>query len=398
MRLTGLELHRRGDVLRAQATLVAATTRDTVWYEVDARLEPYVLTNRLDAFAVTALLVAMERGETELIVDGVVSERLFHNLTRQFVPIMRIVAPQFGDVAISPRDLDASGKPRGTGVVTGFSGGIDSFATIVDYTGSDAPPGYRLTHLAFLNVGSHDRGEAGRRRFADRWALIQGAADSLGLDLIRIDSNLSDLLTSTFERTLLPRVASAVLLLQGLFAKFLCSGSHRYRDCRLKESTDLTYADPATVHLMSTESLESVSTGCQYTRVEKTRRVLDLPATRGFLNVCVHPLPGGRNCSRCFKCLRTMATLDLLGQLDSYEKVFDLAAYRRFSRRGQYLLLLPGRRDDLYIDEIYELARTGGHTPSLVSAFHRAWPLVGWAWQGARGVRRTAHRWRGRSG
>ena len=34
------------------------------------------------------------------------------------------------------------------------------------------------------------------------------------------------------------------------------------------------------------------------------------------------------NCSRCWKCTRTLLTLEALGRLDAFEKVFDLPYYR----------------------------------------------------------------------
>ena len=35
------------------------------------------------------------------------------------------------------------------------------------------------------------------------------------------------------------------------------------------------------------------------------------------------------NCSRCIKCIRTMVTLEALGKLSSFERVFDLDLFYR---------------------------------------------------------------------
>jgi hypothetical protein len=390
MRLIGPELSVHRDVARLSANLERRSGgTQTLWYEFDATLAAPALTNRLDGFAVAALLIALESGEPELLIEGAVSERLLYHLQRQFLPILRIAMRGAKPVCIRAACVDSLGQPAGRCVATGYSGGIDSFYTIAQHSGPEAPPGYRLTHLLFLNVGSHGRGAGGRAIFKDRWNLVKDAGAALGLQILRVDSNLDDFLETRFEQLLLPRVASAVLCLQGLFSKFLLSSSHQLRDVFIGETPDLTYADPATVHLFSTESLEIVPVGGDVSRVEKTRRVVTLPAARQFLNVCINPLPGGHNCSRCVKCLRTLATLDLLGELDGFGRVFDLDAYRRFSRRGQYLLLLRGRSDDRYIKEIYDLTRQPGvRLPAHVSAFHAVWPVVGFPWRAARGVKR----------
>ena len=390
MKLTAPELSVDGESARLTARLESRSGgTETLWYEFGADLAGHVTTDRLDGLAVAALLVVIERGERELFVEGAVSERLLFSLQRQLLPILRLAMPGLGPLTIGAASVDASGQSAGHGVATGFAGGIDSFHTIAEHGGPDAPPGYRLSHLLFLNVGSHGRGAGGRKIFEDRWRMVRDWGGPLGLEIVRVDSNLSDLLKTGFEQLLLPRIASAVLCLQGLLSKYLISSSHHLRDTRIGETRDITYADAATVHLFSTERLETVLVGADQTRVEKTRRVAALPAARHMLNVCINPLPGGRNCSSCYKCLRTLATLDLLGELDKFDGVFDIDSFRTFSGRGQYLLLLRGRSDDRFIREIYELTRQPGvHVPAHVSAFHAAWPVVGLPWRAARSLKR----------
>jgi hypothetical protein len=218
---------------------------------------------------------------------------------------------------------------------------------------------------------------------------VKDFAAEVGLDMVRVDSNLDDLIETRFERTHVLRNASAVLLLQKLFGKYFYSSTHRFQDCYISESSDLAHADPAAVHLLSTESMESISTGCQYSRVEKTRRAISIPQTRQMLNVCVTPLTGtGRNCSRCFKCLRTLATLDLLGQLDAFSEVFDLGVYRRRGVRDEYLMMLPARTKDAFIREILEFAQQPDvRLPRHVAAFHAAWPILKMPYGAARAVK-----------
>jgi hypothetical protein len=384
MRLGSPTLTRLDSTVRIEALLKSAAGSEALWYEFDARFADALDTTRLDGFTVAALMIAMERGERELVLEGPMSEKLFHNLTRQLAPILRLVVPELHSVSIRPGALDHS-APSANGVITGFSGGIDSFCTIADYANPSTWPGYRLTHLLFCNVGSNGRGAGGRRVFLERWQLIKDFAAEIGLEMIRVDSNLDSLIETRFERTHVLRNASVVLLLQRLVGKYLYSSTYRLQDCYIGAASDMAYADPATVHLLSTESLECISTGCQDSRVEKTRRAISVPQARHLLNVCVTPLDGtGRNCSRCFKCLRTLAALDLLGQLEAFEDVFDLSVYRGHGVRDAYLMMLPARTKDPFIRELLELARRPDiRLPRHVAAFHAAWPLLkipyGWA-------------------
>jgi hypothetical protein len=72
------------------------------------------------------------------------------------------------------------------------------------------------------------------------------------------------------------------------------------------------------------------------TRVEKTELVSAYEPSYRHLNVCVDPDYEGSNCSVCFKCRRTLLTLEMLGVVDKYSRVFDLKKYR--SIRNGYLV------------------------------------------------------------
>lgn len=372
------------DSVRLQAEIVSNAGSECLWFEFDARLAPSLIVDRLDGFAVIALLMAMERGE-DLHVDGIISERLLHNLEHQVRPILRLVIPELHDIHIRAQNVDSRGEPRGRGVATGFSGGIDSFCTIADYFSPDTPPGYKLTHLLFCDVGAHPTAQVRD----GRWSLIKDFGEAIGLELIRVRSNLMQLAQTRFERTHMPRNAAAALMLQGLVGKYFYSSGYRFQDCHLREWSDIACADPALVHQFSTESFEAISTGCQYSRVDKTRLAVTVPHVRRFLNVCVDPDSGARNCSKCYKCLRTLATLELLGQLEGFDQVFDLGVYRRY--RTEYFLLMPGRTEDALIREIFEFSKhADAHLPWHAAAIHAIWPALKLPYVAIRSIKRLA--------
>jgi hypothetical protein len=149
------------------------------------------------------------------------------------------------------------------------------------------------------------------------------------------------------------------LLFQKLFAKYYYASAYRYADCYLGPTHDLAYTDPAAVHLLSTESLEALSVGCQRSRVEKTARLSDFEASYRFLNVCSDPGAFGVNCSTCSKCCRTLLTLELLGKIDEYGAVFDLSRYSR--ARDRYIVTLLANPHESFNNEILEFANSIGY-------------------------------------
>lgn len=386
MKLSPAECTLSRDSVRLQAEIVSNAGSEFLWFEFDARLAPSLVVDRLDAFAVIALIMAMERGE-DLIVDGAISERLLHNLDHQVRPILRLVIPELHDSRIHAQTVDSRGEPRGRGVATGFSGGIDSFSTIAEYFSPDTAPGYKLTHLLFCDVGSHPSAQIRD----GRWSLIKEFGQAIGLELVTVRSNLMQRVKTRFERTHMLRNAAAALTLQGLFGKYLYSSGYRFQECHFHEYGDIACADPAMVHQFSTESFEAISTGCQHSRVDKTRLAVSVPHVRRFLNVCNHPDATARNCSKCYKCLRTLVTLELLGQIDGFDQVFDLDVYRHY--RTEYLLLMPGRTEDALIGEIFEFSKHAeAHLPWYAAAIHAMWPALKLPYAAARSIKRFTKR------
>jgi len=123
------------------------------------------------------------------------------------------------------------------------------------------------------------------------------------------------------------------LLLQNLIGKFYYSSGDPYEDCRVAPADEISTLDLLVIHLFSTETLDCISTGCQYTRLEKTRKVIPFEPTHRWLNVCINADGNGRNCSVCSKCCRVLLTLELLHATHLYERVFDLKRYRQVRRQ-----------------------------------------------------------------
>mgnify|MGYP003577444638 FL=1 len=86
--------------------------------------------------------------------------------------------------------------------------------------------------------------------------------------------------------------------------------------------------------------------------------VTEFEPSRRYLNVCVDPAFEGRNCSVCFKCRRTLMTLELLGKAEDYREVFDLEKFR--ATKNSYLARVLRYKKGSFDAEIADLIRQKG--------------------------------------
>lgn len=327
-----------------------------LWYSIPAAYEDWFAADRCDGFVVGLLLQAMKMGE-DIEVEGPLSSRLWHSLDTFYIPMMAGAFPQLQLIKIRPSSL-INQREEGKAVATGFSGGIDSFASIVQHLVRERDANYRINQFLFHNVGSHGNTspEASRRLFFQRFEKVKPFTDEVSLDILPVDSNLGEVLPIDFVTMHAPLNASVPLVLQKNIQRYYYASAYKYADCGVHGIEDIAYFDPFSFHLLSTEGLDCVSTGCQMSRVEKTRLVADYELSHRYLNVCVDPAFEGRNCSVCFKCRRTILTLELLRKTQHFKDIFDYDRFR--SVRSKYIHdSVLNAYDGSFEAEIAELAR-----------------------------------------
>ena len=332
-----------------QAAFECGNTKDTLWFSTTKDFGRYLCHERGDAFLVAMLLYAMKRG-VDIRILAPISERLYYTLTKHFVKVIADMFPGYHRVQIIAEIATGQLENAG-GVGTGLSCGIDSFCTVIEHTDESCPPNYRLTHLTFFNVGASGDygGDHARDLFHQRIEAVRPCADELHLPLVTLDSNISEILGMNFVKTHTYRNVAAVLALQKLFKIYYYSSGYSLRQFEFNHS-DSSHYDVYALDMLSTDTTKFFSSGEIYSRVEKTEIVSTHPLSYKYLNVCV---AAETNCSRCHKCQRTLVTLDLLGKLDLYDKVFDLNDY--WTHRSKYFgLVLSGRKNDLFKQEIYD--------------------------------------------
>lgn len=355
MRIDAPKIILRNNELVYTVQVHFANNLEVLWYSVDAKYAD-IVSNRSDAALLGLLIPAMAKAE-DIYIDGEISEKLYFNLSGRYQTILKSIIPSLQIVKIYP-SLIKSSNEQASGVATGFSAGVDSFSVLADHFYSSSLPGYQVTHLLFNNVGSHGKGSKGHDVFKKSYASLKEHADKTGLPFVYVDSNLDSFYKGLgFQQTHTPRNTSVALLLQKGIGKYLYASTFGYNNIFVGKTYDMAYSDAITLPLMSTEVLDAVSVGSEYSRVEKTLMVAELEASYNALDVCVNPNGSTfRNCSTCWKCKRTLLTFEIAGVIDRYKNVFDLKAYQNGNTRSNFIAEVISSKDPL-LNEIVTYSR-----------------------------------------
>lgn len=320
---------------------------DTLWFSVPEEYEGFLFIDNATPFLFGVLPIALHGGY-DIELEAPISPEIVFGFDR-LVSMFGIVVPDSHRIELIPSSLAPHSETASRrGVITGFSCGVDSLMTIADYFFNSRLADYKLTHLLFTNTGANGlHPERSRRVFDERLPRIQKAAEEIGLDLIAVDSNVHHFEHYKYINTHELFNGAVAHLLSGGIHSFLLSSGYDYQRCFTIPPNDTAYIDTSILPLMSTRNLRMFAVGGEYTRIQKTECIAKFDVTQHHLNVCVS---GIENCSQCKKCVRTMLMLDLLGMLDNFHRVFDIARFRE--NRDYYLSEVIADPTGEYNDEI----------------------------------------------
>ncbi len=341
------------------ARLRVGATDHTVWYRT--AIGP--LAAGSDPFLIAALLPASRLGYP-VSVTGSVSPRLNKNRST-IADIFHVWDRGYQNVQVSARLRTPLESPH-PAIACFFTGGVDSFytllkhedeiTTIVFVHGFDI----RLDNLPLRERVSHTMHEI---------------AAALGKTLIEVETNVRDFSNRyvSWEYFHGAALASVALTLSPYFGQIYIAASRCYADLSAWGSHPMV--DP----LWSTENLTIVHDGCEATRLEKTKRIVECAVARRTLRVCWENPSGAYNCGRCTKCLFAKARLraiDALTRVETFDADLDLDSLER----------LPLDAPPVETTDLYEHVVRLGTDPELARALWRY--LNEWHYRGIRGQAR----------
>jgi len=324
------------DVLRARVTVKG---RDR---ELTYRMGGIEPTQRFDALAVALLPVAMSRGWA-LELPGELSPGIRESLDSA----QDLLASWWRDwsrVEVRTGGAPAEVPPaRDRGVACLFTGGVDSFYSALNELD-------RLDALIFVHGFDVPLGDAPWR--AHVAGSLREAADGLGLELIEVESNLRNFTWPRCRWGLHAHgaaLASVALLAGNRFSEVLLPASHTPHDLIPWGSHE--HLDP----LWSTKAVRIVHHG-QLARTRKIAELARSDAALEHLRCCFkRTRPGAVNCGECEKCLRTMASLRIVGALERCDTMPDSLPLEEVKR-----MRLPGPSWVPLIRELHTEAKAAG--------------------------------------
>lgn len=285
-----------------------------------------------DGVLAATLMPAMSRGGA-LRLPTPISARILRN-QREFQAIQRLWSSRWPSDPHPLREIEVSAPsrvaegPRERGrVATFFSGGVDSWATILGNP--------EVTDLIFVRGLDLVPGWPQHEKLADEVeARLRATAPELGLPLHVVTTDIR-----TFSDPLLrwesfcPSVEAAIaLFFEPLFERVVIANDSDYgKQAQVGASWQVD-------HLWSSEGLTIEDWGGRFGRVERLRRIADHPLVQETLRVCWMNSEGAYNCGRCGKCLATMIGLEAIGARD---KIRTLPAELDLEPLRDYRILTP---------------------------------------------------------
>ena len=307
MRLSDVSLQQSAGVVRLTGAIERGARQEQteLYFEFPESIREFV-SDSADAFAVATLLPAAHAGEPLQVVPPI-SPRLHFNLPR-VLNVWHTWHPEIARVPVEAEPRERAPIPPAGRAATFFSGGVDSFYTLLKRLRPETALPVPLTHVVFMR-GLETRLE--RSRGVDEsLQRVERIAEAAGVECLAGESSLRTFTDLDYEDHLYGAglAATALTLAGGLDYVCVPSG-YSYDHMVPHGSTHLVD------EMYSTEQLSIVHDGAEATRAEKMARIIewDKDLVLDNLRVCHLNRGGDYNCGRCRKCVRTTIPLKILG-------------------------------------------------------------------------------------
>lgn len=307
-----------------------------------------------NAVLIGSLLPAMRMG-VDIHCEEPVSERLLDRL-----PMAQAILHRWDSelrrVNVYPRGLQACGSRPGGRVGVFFSGGVDSFYSLLRHRDE-------ISDLIFVHGYDVALDNPKMRQQCD--GLMRRIGSALGKRVIQVETNLRPWLDAYAGWGELAHGAALAVvgqLLSGELSKIYIPASYTYETLFPWGSHPLL--DP----LWSSESLEFVHDGCDVSRSEKVAALSTHEIALDSLRVCWQPTARDTlNCGGCEKCVRTMINLRLAGALDRC-RTFAEPLTTRLIRRA----LIKSTLDDPFLLDILDKLNERPELDALRKVIYKA--------------------------
>lgn len=295
-----------------------------LWISVKKEYQTYLVDDRLDAFVVVLLAKAM-REKADVICEAPVTRRLLYQINQYLIPMMSSNTDEYYHISIHAISTDKRLENWG-GVVSGWTGGVDSMFTLLRNFQEPKDSAHKLTHLMVTNNGAIE-GTGSSNTFRKMIEKAEnGIIPETGFQMIGIDSNFQEALQEHFIAIHTLRYAAVILALQKLFSVFLHSAGYAFSSLSL-EAKEIAYYELVVLNCFETDNTVLYSSGGAFSRLQKVVQLSDFPLAYQYIHPCIYALSD--NCGECKKCYSLEAALYAIGKLDLFSAVFDVERFKK---------------------------------------------------------------------
>lgn len=311
-----------------------------------------------DPFAAACLIKSMRANEP-LEIGPSISTRL-HVMLPRIRDIYHSWWPDLFkriDIHTTPR-LEPAPTPRNT-MGTTFSGGVDSFYSLLKHHRDGSAIGRPLTHIVFMRGVETPIERAKGVEGSEEW--VRAVAENLGVRPVFGATNVRTHIMTNWEKYDHGSALASIALCLSPILGFMCIPSaFSYRHLVPHGSS------PLTDEMFSTDRMYIFHDGSEVTRAEKVESIVNWNKDLAlrYLRVCLGNFGGAYNCGRCRKCVRTAIPLHVLGVAQGS----DIFQYKGTDHWAGFLT-----KDHLeLLRENYDFARRRGGSPEIVETLDHA--------------------------
>jgi len=341
---------------------------DTLWFTFSKELKEYVTENS-NAFLICILQQAMFQSEN-IHVQGKVSKKLLDSLD-QYQIIYSMWHPEwFTRIDITCDEVITDSSPvKRTGVMSAFSGGVDSFHGLwAHLPENDSDTNSQITHTLFVH--GFDIPLSNKCSYDVASKKYKKIMKPHGIELLSVQTNLREFCSMpNWDAMWIPAVVGTAHIFDRKIVKFYLAeiNTYDYKPTKWKKFiSNFSFHENITLKLLSTETLEVSGKEGAIPKTKKIEAIADWDEVYDALHVCWENSEGLQNCCRCQKCMFNMSVLDMEGTLQKY-MTFPLDVDRQCVRSVLYpfsMLYVPKivirraqqlKRNDVIFDYRYIL-------------------------------------------
>jgi hypothetical protein len=311
MRTVDMRRQRTPTGVRLSATIEWGPSPERLETYFDFQLpDPTFVSDRVDAFAPAMLVPAMRAGES-LNIPQPLSPQLCFQLPR-IRDLFHLWYPEFAPIPlnITPRTAEPNLVPR---AITCFSGGVDSFYSLLKHRHGAGSLPVPLTHILFMRGVESRQDKMLNVEESEKWT--RDVAAVVGVECVFGESNLrmcfeGEAPKVNYEDHYFGSVLAAhALALSPGFGYVCIPSSYSYNHIVAHGSS------PVLDEMYSTENVRVVHDGAEVTRPVKVAKIIewDKNLVLSRLRVCLKNGGAAYNCGKCKKCVRTAVALRVLG-------------------------------------------------------------------------------------